>query len=209
MEPIPQRQKAGFAGPVRRVRTDVSQFARQAGGESEKPWYHSTVSYNEAGYATEQTTHNPNGTVARTTYHYDAESRLTETRGELDGVSSGRTVYLYDALGRLSYELSLRADGSEGRQTRRFYEADGSYTEEFTVDTEETQTPSGPRASFIRTQRDAGDRPLEVRFYGADGGMLYRIVYHYNARGWLTDMEQRTGDAPLFELPPGTNLAGS
>src|SRR5207247_3677748 len=31
----------------------------------------------------------------------------------------------------------------------------------------------------------------------------------YNDRGWLTDMEQRTGDAPLFELPAGTSLAGT
>ncbi len=209
MELISQRQKAGLTGPVRSVRTDVSRFARERGRLREKPWYHSIVAYNAAGDATEQLTHNPKGTVARTTYRYDDEGRLTETCAELDGVANGRTVYLYDSFGRLSYELSLRPDGSEGRQTRRFYEADGSYTEEFTVDSEEAQVSSGPRASFIRARRDASDQPLEVRFYAADGGLLYRIVYHYNGRGWLTDMEQRTGDAPLFDLPAGTSLAGS
>ena len=209
MESIPQRQKAGLAGPVRRVRTEVSQFAREAEGMREKPWYRSSVTYNAAGDATEQITGNANGSVARTTFHYDAEARLVQTRAELDGVSTGRTVYLYDALGRLSYELSLRADGSEGRQTRRFYEAGGSYTEEFTAEQDEAQIPAGARASFIRTRRDAADQPLEVRFYAADGGMLYRIVYHYDQRGRLTDMEQRTGDAAPFELPPGTAMAGS
>ena len=210
MPSIPQRDKAGLRGPVRSVRTDVTRFTREGGALSEKPWYHSTVGYNNAGYATEQVTHNPNGTVSRNTYHYDGEGRLAETRSELDGIGSGRTVYLYDSFGRLSYELSLRPDESEGRQTRRFYEADGSYTEEFTVEEEEAeQPPAGPRASFIRTRRDAADQPLEVRFYAADGGLLYRIVYHYNQRGWLTDMEQRTGDAPLFDLPAGANLAGS
>jgi YD repeat-containing protein len=33
-------------------------------------------------------------------------------------------------------------------------------------------------------------------------------VYHYNERGVLTDMEQRTGDQPLLEIPEGTELAG-
>src|SRR5207244_12734601 len=113
---------------------DVIKFSHAAGRLVEKPWYHATVCYNAAGYLTEQTTHKANGTVARTTWHYDGAKRLAETRAEFDGVASGRTVYLYDAEGRLSYELTLRADGSEGRQTRRFYEADGSYTEEFTVD---------------------------------------------------------------------------
>jgi hypothetical protein len=115
----------------------------------------------------------------------------------------------------------LRADGSEGRQTRRFYEADGSYTEEFTVDPVpggdavlvpidgSGDSASAERASFIRTRRDAAGQPLEMRFYDASGGLLYRFVYHYNAHGVLTDMEQRTGDQPLFEMPAGTELAGS
>src|SRR5207302_646441 len=130
---------------------------------------------------TEQLTHNPNGTIARVTYVYDGAGRLSETRGESDGISSGRTVYLYDADGRLSYELSLRADGSEGRQTRRSYQPDGSYTEEFTVDSTQAdgaapapiegtdQTISPERASFIRTRRDAAGQPLEMRFYDASG----------------------------------------
>jgi hypothetical protein len=210
MPSIPQRDKAGLLGPVRSVRTDVFHFAREGDEVREKPWYHSTVGYNDAGYVTEQVTQNPNGTVSRNTYRYDGEGRLAETRGEVDGVGSGRTVYLYDSLGRLSYELSLEADESEGRQTRRFYDAEGSYTEEFTVEKEEAEkAPAGARASFIRTRRDAADQPLEVRFYAADGGLLYRIVYHYNERGRLTDMEQRTGDAPLFDLPAGANPAGS
>jgi hypothetical protein len=214
------REKSGLLGSVRSVRTDVTQFVREAGRVIEKPWYHSTVEYDAKGNPTEQLTHNPNGTVARTTYIYGGAGRLSETRDELDGISSGRTVYLYDADGRLSYELSLRADGSEGRQTRRFYEADGSYTEEFTVDrthgidaasvpTEGPENPlSAERASFIRTRRDAAGQPLEMRFYDASGGLLYRFVYYYNAAGVLTDMSQRTGDQPLFELPEGANLAG-
>src|SRR5581483_189157 len=179
-----------------------------------------TVWYDAEGNPKEQLTHNPNGTVARTTYVYDGAHRLSEIRGELDGIASGRTVYLYDAEGRLSYELSLRADDSEGRQTRRFYAPDGSYTEEFTVDRAQGNdmapvTVEGPeqllsahRASFIRTRRDPGGQPLEMRFYDESGGLLYRFVYHYNAEGILTDMEQRTGDQPLFELPAGAELAG-
>jgi YD repeat-containing protein len=213
-------EKSGLHGAVRSVRTDVTQFVRDRGRLVEKPWYHSTVWYNEHGNPTEQLTHNPSGTLTRTSYVYDGAGRLSEMRGELDGISSGRTVYLYDAAGRLSYELSLRADETEGRQTRRFYEADGSYTEEFTVDRAQEgdsvplalegaeQPLSAARASFIRTRRDATGQPLEMRFYDASGGLLYRFLYHYNARGILTDMEQRTGDQPLFELPPGDTPAG-
>ncbi len=205
-------EKSGLAGPVRTIRTDVTKFIHERGRLIEKPWYHSTVYYDSKGNPTERLTHNPNGTAARATYFYDPAGRLSEMRSELDGISSGRTVYLYDADGRLTYELSLGADGSEGQQTRRFYEADGSYTEEFTADETPVQpTPWTPvegatrvpaeRASFIRTRRDAAGQPLEMRFYDASGDLLYRIVYHYNARGVLTDMEQRTGDRPLFELP--------
>ena len=216
---IHERQKAGLIGPVRTLRTEVTRFVSERGRLSEKPWYASTIWYDSEVNPTEQLTHNPNGTVARATYLYDASGRLSEMRGELDGVSSGRTIYLYDDEGRLSYELSLRADGSEGRQTRRFYQPDGSYTEEFTLN----QTPGeatalapvdasgettlAEHASFIRTYRDPAGQPLEMRFYDASGGLLYRFVYHYNARGILTDMEQRTGDQPLFELPAGTERA--
>src|SRR5437868_13625468 len=116
--PVP-RHKSGLRRAVRTLRTDVTQFVHEHGRLVEKPWYYSTVSYDANGNPTEQSTHNPNGTIARVTYVYDGAGRLSETRGELEGISSGRTVYLYDADGRLSYELSLRADGSEGRQTRR------------------------------------------------------------------------------------------
>jgi YD repeat-containing protein len=212
------RESSGLYGAVSSIRTDVMRFAREHGRLIEKPWYHSTVGYNAKGNPIEQSTHNPNGTVARTTYVYNGAGRLSEARSELDGIASGRTVYLYDAEGRLSYELSLRADGSEGRQTRRFYEPDGSYTEEFTVDRTQTGeaqlTVEGPeqpvstdRASFIRTRRNAREQPLEIRFYDASGGLLYRFLYHYDAAGILTDMEQRTGDQPMFELP--AQLAGS
>src|SRR5436305_5561170 len=154
------REKAGLAGPVRSVLTEVTN------------WYRTSVQYNATGNLTEQVTHNQNGTVSRATYVYDAAGRVSEMQAELGGVPNGRTVYLYDAEGRLSYELSLRADGSEGRQTRRFYEADGSYTEEFTVDHSETggaapvavEGPdtalSAERASFIRARRDAAGQPL-------------------------------------------------
>jgi hypothetical protein len=47
-----------------------------------------------------------------------------------------------------------------------------------------------------------------MRFYDASGGLLYRFVYHYNAQGILTDMEQRTGDQPLFQLPDSAEPAG-
>jgi hypothetical protein len=221
MANLASRQSSGLQGPVRSVRTDVLQFVRDQGRLIEKLWYHSIIRFDAKGNPSEQVTHNPNGTVARATYVYDSAGRLTELRSELDGTDGGRTVYLYDAGGRLSYELSLRADGSEGRQTRRFYDPDGFYTEEFTVDqtpenatawvpveSSEGTVPAG-RASFIRTRRDAAGQPLEMRFYDASGGLLYRFVYHYNAQGVLTDMEQRTGDQPLFELPSGTELAGS
>ena len=64
------------------------------------------------------------------------------------------------AMGRLSYELSLRADGSEGSQTRRFYEADGSYTEEFTVD-EHTGAADGMDTSR-RLERRCADRARQL-----------------------------------------------
>jgi YD repeat-containing protein len=204
--PLSSRQ-SGLQGAVRSVLTRVAQLARERGGLIEKPWYHSLLQYDRRGNPVEQVTHNPNGTVARATYVYDAEGRLSEMQAE-----SGRTVYLY-AGGRLSYELSLRADGTEASQTRRFYEANGAYTEEFTGEGPAPLEGSGvtlstERASFIRTRRDPAGRPLEMRFYDASGGLLYRFVYHYNAAGVLTDMEQRTGDQPLFELPAGTELAG-
>jgi hypothetical protein len=213
------RQKSALHGEVRSVRTDVTHFGRECDRLIAKPWYHSTAWYNSQGYLTQQLTHNPNGTVARAIYLYDPAGRLSEIRNELDSISSGRNVYLYDAEGRLSYELSLRADGSEGSQTRRFYEGDGSYTEEFTA----VETPVQPaawtavedpagmpaeRASFIRTRRDAAGQPLEMRFHDASGSLLYRFVYHYNPRGVLTDMEQRTGDQPLLELPANSELPG-
>src|ERR1041385_1134544 len=102
MPSIPQRDKAGLRGAVRHVRTEVFQFADDGGIPHETSWYHSTVSYNEDGYAMEQVTHSPNGVVTRTTYWYDENGRLAETRNELDGASTGRTVYLYDSEGRLS-----------------------------------------------------------------------------------------------------------
>jgi hypothetical protein len=199
------REKSGLQGPVRQVRTDVTQFVRERGRLIENPWYHSTLCYDKKGNPTEQMTRNPDGTVVRTTYLLDADGRPTEASNELDGAANGRTVYLYDADGRLSYELSLRGDGSEASQTRRFYDADGSYTEEFTGDA----VAMDERASFIRTRRDAAGQPLEMRFYEASGGLRYRFVYHYNAAGILTDMEQRTGDQPLCALPEGTELAGT
>jgi YD repeat-containing protein len=207
------RQQSGLQGAVRSVLTRVTQLARERGGLIEKPWYHSTVRYDTRGDPTEQVTHNPNGTVMRAAYVYDAQGRLSEMHTESGGAASGRTVYLYDGDGRLSYELSLRADGSEASQTRRFYEADGAYIEEFTGVGPAPLEGSGvtlstERATFIRTRRDPAGRPLEMRFYDASGGLLYRFVYHYNAAGVLTDMEQRTGDQPLFELPAGTDLAG-
>ncbi len=199
------REKSGLLGAVRRVRTDVAQFVRERGRLIQKPWYHSIVRYDARGNPTEQVTHNADGTAVRTIYVYDGEGRPGEARHEADGAANGRTVYLYDPAGRLSYELSLRADGSEASQTRRFYEADGSYTEEFTGDA----VVSDERASFIRTRRDAAGQPLEMRFYEASGGLRYRFVYHYNGKGILTDMEQRTGDQPPCALPAGTELAGA
>ena len=209
------REEGGLAGPVRSVRTEVRQFVREGGRLIERPWYRSAIEYDANGRVVAQVIHNPNGTVARTVHEYDADGRLRETRSESDGVAAGRTVYLYDSLGRLTYELSLRADGSEGRQTRRVYDDDGSYTEEFTVEADAGSgafVPAGgredaafvDRASFIRARRDPAGRPIEMRFYDASGGLLYRFVYHYNAGGRLTDMEQRTGDTALFELPPET-----
>src|SRR5437868_277199 len=106
------REKAGLAGPVRSVLTEVMH------------WYRSTVHYDANGNLTGQVTRNSNGSVSRATYVYDPAGRVIEMQAELDGIPTGRTIYLYDAEGRLSYELSLRADGSEGQQTRRFYEAD-------------------------------------------------------------------------------------
>jgi hypothetical protein len=96
------REKAGLAGPVRSLRTDVTQFVREGERLIERPWYQSTVYYDSKGNPTEQLTHNPNGSVARAVYCYDHAGRMSEIRGESDGKLGGRTVYLYDAEGRLS-----------------------------------------------------------------------------------------------------------
>ena len=197
---LPQQENRNPAGPLRRVTTEVYEVE---GDGAQRLLYRTAAYYADGEELTEQTTEQAGGAMARTLYRYDGNGRLAEQRRETNGAAAGRTVYLYDDEGRLSYTLSLGPDGREVEQTRRFYAADGSCEEEFRTDTEAASPASGEfgPVTKIRSRRDAAGRLIEMRFHDAEDRVRHRIVYHYNAQGRLTDMEQRTGDGSLLPLP--------
>jgi hypothetical protein len=181
MAPPCDRETDGLRGPVKAVRTELSERRRSLGRRADTPrrlvetvaytpdgWRLEWVvyrdgkldrryeyDYNEAGLRTQSRVTGPDECVLETSeYAYDDESRLvldTITDARRHGVAYAHT---WRRRGKRVEKLRERADGSPGRSESITYDRRG--------------------------------RPVEMWVYGADGRLDHKWVYGYDRDGRRT-----------------------
>jgi len=93
------RSRSELQGPVHTVETEDIEW--DASREQWKPWRgHSVQRFRRDGKLEETEYHNPDGSIARTTYVYDPAGRLTQTQFKTDAGPPTSIVYEYDDSGR-------------------------------------------------------------------------------------------------------------
>jgi YD repeat-containing protein len=121
------REKAGLRGPVQKIVSDTYMADWKSKTMPEKPNFREEIVYLPDGRLLSMGHHNPDGSTGKTSYTYDANSRLFEVRS-----SSGHEDYIsrysYDQQGRLIRVTNSKGDAAEFTAEAYQYASDGVKT---------------------------------------------------------------------------------
>jgi hypothetical protein len=199
-------------GPVRTLRSESSEWDLSS-EEWRTPQGFTLVQFLSNGRIAETEHHNPDGSICRSIYSYDAAGRFSELRFAMSGGPVSRTSYLYDEFGRRTRVYHIDKDGNEHESEGWRYEHDGRKTKTYSVpklepNTDFVYTIEGTEQSYsatgtaiIVTEYDQADRPIEVLFQDAEQRLLRRVTFERDSAGRLVKEELHlTGPNPLADV---------
>ncbi|MCU1274403.1 MAG: hypothetical protein JWO48_1834, partial [Bryobacterales bacterium] len=114
-------------GPVHTLRTafaewDLSLEQWQAARNS------NLVRFHPDGTISESEAYNPDGSIARSSFVYDAAGRMQEARFGVNGAATSKGIYYYDERGRLTRVVSVDQGGTERESEAYSYSQEGKKT---------------------------------------------------------------------------------
>jgi hypothetical protein len=213
-------------GPVHTLRTEFAEWDLSL--EQWKAAQHSNLArFHPDGRISESETHNPDGSIPRSGYAYDAVGRLQEVRFAMNDGAIGKNTYLYDERGRLTRVVSLDQGGIERESEAYNYSQDGKKTKVFFIPKQEpsveflyqiestVQSYGATGATAITTRYEDRGQPDEVLFHDEDHRLLRRVTFTRDSTGRLVREEMHLGEQMPFSdiekqlenAPPGAREA--
>jgi hypothetical protein len=195
-------------GNVHTLRTEFAEW--DLGLEQWRaPHSFTVVRFRPNGAISENEHHNPDGSISRSSFIYDAEGRIRETQFGMNNGPVGKSLYLYDDRGRLARVVEAHYDGTERDSESHSYDQNGKRTKTnfvskhlvnaFMYSIEGTAHSYGAEgATTITTRYDDGGKPDEVLFHDANQRLLRRVVFTRDGAGRLTTEELYLGEESPF-----------
>ncbi len=202
---LSDRERAELRGPVRVVRTEVSEFAHGDGeGVAGPRWTLQSVGYNARGGKSRQTDFNQNGSASQTRiYANDAEGRATGYEEFSGGMTVPRRhVFVLDEKGnRVEYRI-VQPDGANGEKNLYKYDERGRLIETKVLE------HKGTLLSRIVHAYDARGRQSSQIIYNADGSVSSVSRVTYDARGRVAERNRFDGDMLTYRVRYKYDRAG-
>jgi hypothetical protein len=196
-------------GPVHTLRTEFAEWDL-----SLEQWQaarnFNSVRFHPDGRINESEGYNPDQSIARSSFVYDAAGRMQETRFEMNGVATSKGIYYYDEHGRLTRVVDVDQGGTERESESYSYSQDGRKTKVYFVPKQEpnvtfgygiegtTHSYSAPGATTISTRYDDRGQPDEVLFYDDGQRLLRRVIFTRDSTGLLIREEMHFGEQIPF-----------
>ena len=195
-------------GSVRSIRTELAEWDLTL-----EQWraaqYFTIVRFHPGGVVSESEHHNPDGTISRSSFTYDAAGRILEARFGMDDGPVSKSLYLYDERGRPTRVVGVDPDGTEREAENYSYGQDGKRTKVYFVPKQvanafmcaiegTVQLYGAPCATTITTRYADGGKPDEVSFHDADQRLLRRVIFTRDGAGRLITEEIRLGEESPF-----------
>jgi antitoxin component YwqK of YwqJK toxin-antitoxin module len=207
--PVSDLANWNLHGPVHTLRTefaewDLSLEQWQAARNS------NFVRFRADGRISESEAYNPDGSIARSSYVYDAEGRIQETRFGMNGAATSKAIYSYDEHGRLLRVVSVDQGGKERESESYSYSQDGKKTKLYFIPQQEpnvmfgygiegtTQAYSAPGATTVTTRYSEHGQPGEVLFCDDGQRLLRRVIFTRDSTGRLIREEMHFGEQIPF-----------
>lgn len=196
-------------GPVHTLRTefaewDLSLEQWQAARNS------NLVRFHPDGRISESEGYNPDGSIARSSYVYDASGRLQETRFWMNDDAISKGIYFYDERGRITRIAGVDQGGKEHESEAYSYSPDGKKMKVYFVPKQysdgafgygiegTTHSYGAPGATTITTRYDDRGQPEEVLFYDDGQRLLRRVIFTRDTTGRLMREEMHFGEQLPF-----------
>ncbi len=196
-------------GPVETLRTEFAEWD-PAAQVWKPPQHHTLLRFRPDGKLKESEFHNPDGSIARSSYIYDEAGRLIETRFRRVGEITGTSMYYsYDTQGRPIRTESADEKGTRTELETYHYDPSGRKTKiQFMPKHEDTagvsydigasMMLSAAAAATMTTSYDDRDQPTEVLAHDATHNLLQRMISTYDSDGRLVKEEVRRGAGHVF-----------
>ncbi len=196
--------QSGLRGSVKTMRTEFAEW--DVGKEEwQAPFYTTLNQFRADAQINERVSHNPNGSVSRSTYIYDAADRLAEIQFRLDDGPVSRTVYRYDHLGRLVQTIVVDGDGTQREGAIWNYDNAGRKTKIEFVPKPQGGTAcstaygiEGTEQSYavedvatITTLFDDREYPSEALLHDSRGRLILQVTFTRDNAGRLLQEEAR------------------
>jgi YD repeat-containing protein len=168
------------------------------------------VRFHPDGKIDESEAYNPDESIARSRYIYDAAGRLEELRFEMNAAATGKAVYTYDEHARLARVVSVDQSGKQRESESYTYTEDGKKIKVYFIPRQEpdvafgygiegtTNAYSAPGATTITTRYDDRGQPGEVFFYDDGRRLLRRVIFTRDSTGRLIREEMHFGERIPF-----------
>jgi YD repeat-containing protein len=195
-------------GAVRSLRTEFAEWDLTL--EQWRAAHHFTlVRFRPDGAISESEHHNPDGSIVRSGYAYDAAGRMQEVRFGMNDDPTSRSIYSYDESGRLTRVFGMDQDGAEHESEVYSYGNDRTKTKVYFVPKHvagsfmyavegTAQHYGAPGATTVTTRYEAGGNPGEVLFHDEGRRLLRRVVYTRDDAGRLMKEEMLAGEQSPF-----------
>jgi len=195
------RDRAGLAGPAKRVEAYLVNFVLKDGStaEGKRQPLESTI-YNSEGNISEKVSYEQTGAITSKLIHtYDAKGRNTgfeEYSAMLDKSLTipRRHVYTLDEEGRRVEYIVFESDGSVGQRFVYKYDARGNLIEEQWYS--HTGLIGGKTVS---TFNEKGKQTIQA-YYSGEGTLNWKNISKYDADGNRTEWLQYQGDTLRYKI---------
>ena len=196
-------------GSVHTLRTEFAEW-----NLSLEQWqatrHRNLVRFHPDGRISENEAYNPDGSIVRSSYVYDAAGRIQETRFEVNGAVTSKGVYCYREDGRLARIISMDQAGIERESESYRYSEVGKKTKVYFIPKQDpnvlfgcgiegtTHSYSAPGAATVTTRYDERGQPHEVLFHDDGQRLLRRVIFTRDSTGRLIREEMHFGEQIPF-----------
>jgi len=183
-------------GPVHTLRSEHAEWDL-----SLEQWkaaqYFTLVRFHPSGRINESESHNPDGSISRSSYAFDAVGRMQEARFGMNGYPVSKNIYFYDERGRLARVVGVDRDGTERESEAYSYGQGGKKTR---VCFSPKQDPNAGTVGIDVTALSHSD--TDELLLRDDDRLLSRVVFTRDSAGRLISAQMHFGEQipfPHFE----------